>query len=104
MERDRISPCDGSKTARASRGEYRETQMRGINRRLGRLENKLGVVETEFTRQLAVCIKAGRRRAAEARSAEDCPECTREVLCGLSVAEILLRGRQRARQATIEAQ
>ena len=69
--------------------------MRTISRRLGRLEDKFGVAETEFTRHLAVRLEAG-RRAAESRAHDGYPARSRENFFGLTVEQILLRGRQRA--------
>jgi hypothetical protein len=76
--------------------------MKALSRRLRQLENTLvPEVETEFTLELAARIEEGRCRAAVARSGEAHPECTSKDLSGLTVEEILLRGRQRARMATI---
>ena len=79
--------------------------MRTIIRRLRRLEDRFGPpVETEFSRRLRERIEAARRRLAE-YEAKDGRVCNagareREDLSGLSVEQILLRGRERARLAT----
>ena len=77
--------------------------MSPIIRRLRRLEDRFGTVETVHTRQLLAQLEAGRRRVAEWRAREGLPpeEPDKEDLSGLTIAEILHRGRERARQAHI---
>ena len=73
-----------------------------IARRLQRLEEGFGLgPETEQDRQLRELIKAAHRRAAERRAREGLPpletdERQREDLTGLSIVQILQRGRARA--------
>jgi hypothetical protein len=75
-----------------------------IIRRLRRFEDRFcPPVETESDRQLRARIEAGRRRVSES----DVLDCgsrggDRELddVSGLSVEQILLRGRERARLAT----
>jgi hypothetical protein len=74
--------------------------MKTIDRRLRRLEDRFcPPVETEFDRQLRARIEAGRRRLAEAKErGEWCGSIDsgeREDFAGLSVVEILQRGRAR---------
>ncbi len=78
--------------------------MRTIIRRLRRLEDRFGPpVETEFTRRLRERIKAERQRVAEARERGELTgpiyEDDGESLAGLSVVEILDRGRARVARA-----
>jgi len=78
--------------------------MRTIVRRLRRLEDRFcPPVETEFDRQLRARIEAGRRRVAEAKEhGEWCASVEGdegENLSGLSVTEILHRGRERVARA-----
>ena len=74
--------------------------MKTIARRLQKLEHgfRLGP-ETESERQLRAQIEEGRRRVAEARARGVLPpetsENDREDLSGLSIEEILHRGRAR---------
>ena len=79
--------------------------MRAISRRLGKLEGRFGLVETEESRRARGLVETLRRRRAarlarEGRSDPDADE--RENLSGLTLAEILQRGRQRARMANEE--
>ena len=75
--------------------------MKAIDRRLRRLEERFGPhVETEYERQLLARIEAGRRRVAESRergegSGFDDGHEPKEDLTGLTVEQILLRGRAR---------
>jgi hypothetical protein len=73
--------------------------MKTIIRRLRRLEDRFcPPVETEFSRHLLARIEAGRRRVAESdvRDGRVRNACEREDVSGLSVEQILLRGRERA--------
>jgi hypothetical protein len=76
--------------------------MKTIVRRLRKLEDRFGLApETEFDRQLRERIEAGRRRVAEARERGELSgpiyeDEEKEDLTGLSVMEILHRGRARA--------
>ena len=76
--------------------------MRTIARRLQRLEEGFGLgPETEEDRRLRERLESSRRRAAAVRVREGLPpleahERQREDLTGLSVIEILHRGRARA--------
>ena len=75
--------------------------MKSIIRRLGKLEDHLGLApETEFDRQLRARIKAGRRRLAEAKERSEWYGSINngewEDFARLSVFEILQRGRERA--------
>ncbi len=75
--------------------------MKVMIRRLRRLEERFGPpVETEFTRRLRERIEAGRRRVAKWREHEGSPvsDQHRENIAGLSVIEILHRGRAKAQQ------
>jgi len=80
----------------------REGAMRTLSRRLRKLEDRFGLApETEFDRQLRLRIEAGRRRVAEARERGELSSPIydydeKEDLTGLSVIEILHRGRARA--------
>ncbi|HLM98523.1 MAG TPA: hypothetical protein VK335_04540 [Bryobacteraceae bacterium] len=82
--------------------------MRTISRRLRKLEDRFGLApETEFDRQLRAQIEAGRRRVAQARergelSSPIYDDEDQEDLTGLSVAEILDRGRARVARAKAE--
>jgi hypothetical protein len=73
--------------------------MRTLSRRLRKLEDRFWLApETEFDRQLRVRIEAGGRRLDEAKErGEWCGSVlmAREHLAGLSVIEILQRGRER---------
>lgn len=84
-----------------------EKHMKTIIRRLHRLENRFcPPVETESTRRLRRRLEAARRRLAEARErGEWCgsiDDGEREDLTGLSVTEILHRGRTRLLARAIE--
>jgi hypothetical protein len=76
--------------------------MKTIVRRLRRLEDRFGLApETEFDRQLRGRIEAGQRRVADARQRGELSgpiyeDEEKEDLTGLSVTEILNRGRARA--------
>jgi hypothetical protein len=76
--------------------------VRTISRRLQRLEEGLGLgPETEHDRRLREQLEKFRRRAAERRAREGLPpveadERQREDLTGLSIVQILQRGRARA--------
>lgn len=78
--------------------------MKTITRRLCRLEGRFGVVETEETRRVRAVAETLRRRIAAGQARVGNPERVVEDLSGLTMEEILLRGRQRARQAAIEAE
>ena len=73
---------------------------RTISRRLGRLEDRLGFgPETEDHRRLRERLVSARRRLAEWRAHERLPpeeERQHENLTGLSIVDILHRGRARA--------
>jgi hypothetical protein len=74
--------------------------MKSISRRILRLEERfVPALETAFSRRLRERIEAGRRRLAEAKErGEWCGSIghgEREDLTGLSVIEILNRGRAR---------
>jgi len=56
--------------------------VRAINRRLGKLEDRLGLVETEQTRQLAARFEAGRPCVSEVRAIEGYPERGRDLAAG----------------------
>jgi hypothetical protein len=77
--------------------------VRTIARRLQTLEEGFGLgPETEHDRQLRARLETLRRRVAERRVREGLPpletdDHRREGLIGLSIAEILRRGRFRAR-------
>jgi len=79
--------------------------MKTITRRLLRLENGLGLgPETESERRLHARIEEGRRRVADARARGDLPpldtaDNQREDVSGLTVTEILNRGRARVAQS-----
>ena len=78
--------------------------MKSIIRRLGKLEGRLGLApETEFDRQLRARIEAGRRRLAEAKERGEwsgpIDDDQGEDLAGLSVIDILDRGRERVARA-----
>jgi len=78
--------------------------MKSIIRRLGKLEGRLGLApETEFDRQLRARIEAGRRRLAEAKERGEwsgpIDDDQGEDLAGLSVIDILNRGRERVARA-----
>ena len=80
--------------------------MKAIGKRLGKLEQRFGPhVQTEFERNLMALLEAGRRRVAESRAGEGLPERpfadNRNDLAGLSMIEILNRGRLRARERAI---
>jgi hypothetical protein len=70
--------------------------MRAISRRIGRLENGLGLVETgeerRWREQLECRMAAARARVGHAEPDRD---KLREDLSGLSLAEAISRGRQR---------
>jgi len=76
--------------------------MRAITRRIGRLENRLGSVETEDMRRLRQRLEAARRRMRAWRALEGIPEPVdngvRKDLSGQTLAEILRGGRERMRQ------
>jgi len=79
--------------------------MKNISRRIRKLEERFGPpVETEFTRRLRERIEAGRRRVAQWREQEgiSVSDQHRENLAGLSVTEILHRGRARVARAKAE--
>jgi hypothetical protein len=71
--------------------------MKTIEGRVQRLERGLGLVETERTRYLAARLEDARRRMARLGY----PERTPEDLSGLTVEQILNRGRERAWRAAI---
>ena len=84
-----------------------QSLMKAIIRRLRRLENRFGPpVETRFTRQLRQRIEEGRRRVAEAKGLSEWPgsvgDDEQEDLRGLSIAQILLLGRDRVARAKAE--
>jgi hypothetical protein len=73
---------------------------KAINRRLGRLEDRLGLgPETEDDRRLRERLQNARRRIAGWRASQGLSpdERQREDLSGLTIVEILHRGRARAR-------
>jgi hypothetical protein len=75
--------------------------MKTMDRRLRRLENRYGPpVETEYSRRLLQRIEAGWRRVAEWRDEPYRPLSPRtdELRCS-TLAEGILRGRERARQS-----
>ena len=79
--------------------------MKAITRRLRKLEDRLGPpVETEFDRQLRARLEAGQRRVAQWRQQEGISvrDQDRENLSGLTVDEILHRGRARVAKAKAE--
>jgi hypothetical protein len=79
--------------------------MKSIIRRLRKLEDRFGPpVETASTRRLRERIEAGRRRVAQWREQKGISvrDQDGENLSGLSVAEILQRGRARASARAIE--
>ena len=78
--------------------------MTAISRRLHRLEGNFGIVETEATRCAREFADTLWRRIVAGRARAGHPERLPEELSGLTVEEILLRGRQRARQAAIEVE
>jgi hypothetical protein len=70
--------------------------MKYISRRLCRLEDRFGPpIETVFSRRLGERLEAGRRRVAQLRDQEGIAgsDQVRKNLVGLSVIEILQRGR-----------
>ena len=74
--------------------------MRTITRRLQKLEDACGLgPETEGERQLRARIEEGRQRVAELRARGELPPATSQHdlddLSGLSILEILQRGRAR---------
>ena len=73
-----------------------------FQRRLLVLENRLGLIETAEGRRVLALVEEIRRRRAARLAREGIeykpPEWTREELSGLSVAEILRRGRDRDRR------
>jgi hypothetical protein len=73
--------------------------MRAISRRIDRLENGLGLVETGEERRRREQLE---RRMAAARvrvgHAEPDRDKLREDLSGLTLAEVILRGRQRVKR------
>ena len=72
--------------------------MKTIIRRLRRLEIGAGVIETAASRRDAELAEVLRRRIAAGRARAGLPEATvesREDVSGLSLEEILQRGRQR---------
>src|SRR5882724_1594463 len=73
--------------------------MKSLSRRILKLEERFGpAVETAFSRPLRERIEAGRRRLAEAKERGEWSgpvhDDEREDLAGLSVTEILRRGRR----------
>jgi hypothetical protein len=79
--------------------------MKTISRRIRRLEERfrLGPVETEFSRRLRERIEEGRRRLAEAKERIEWSgpvhDGEGEDRTGLSVTEILHRGRAKVARA-----
>jgi hypothetical protein len=71
--------------------------MKTITRRLCRLERTLGVVETERTRYLVARLEDARRRMSRLGY----PQRTPEDVSGLTMEQILNRGRERAAKRTI---
>ena len=75
--------------------------MKAISTRLGKLEQRLGLgPETEDQRRLRERLESARRRIAESRASKGLPpeaEHQQEDLKGLSIVEILQRGRAPAR-------
>ena len=79
--------------------------MKAISRRLHRLEERCGLVETGESQRSRELLETLRRRVAARRAREgyqgaDIAAGEREDLSGLTVIEILQRGRERARQRT----
>jgi hypothetical protein len=73
--------------------------MKAMDRRLRRLEDRYGPpVETEYSRELQRRIEAGRRRVAEARGEAYVPLPPPAYVPGLTLADAILWGRERARQ------
>jgi hypothetical protein len=73
--------------------------MKAMDRRLRRLEDRYGPpVETEYSRELQRRIEAGCRRVAEARGEAYVPLPPPAYVPGLTLADAILRGRERARQ------
>jgi hypothetical protein len=81
--------------------------MNTMSRRIRRLEDRLGLVETDYVRRARERVETLRRRiAARARGegqgssgdkqTPDTVETAGEDLSGLTIAEVLRRGRSRA--------
>jgi len=70
--------------------------MKAISKRLVKLESRFGAVETEFTRNL-------RQRLEHARLRAGLPVRSPEDLSGMTVEQILNRGRLRARQGAAQS-
>jgi hypothetical protein len=73
--------------------------MKAISKRLGRLEDRFGLgPETEYDRQVRERVETFLRRVAERRARGGLPpleadDRQREDLTGLTIAEIIRRGR-----------
>ena len=81
--------------------------MKTITRRLLRLEERLGLADTAERRRDRELVETLLRRRAARLAPAGLPEASaedREKLSGLTMVEILQHGRQRARQAAIEAE
>jgi hypothetical protein len=82
--------------------------MKALCRRLLVLENRLGLIETAEDRRVHELVEAIRQRRAARLALEGIeympPEWTREELAGLSVADILRRGRDRAHARALAEQ
>ena len=83
--------------------------MKTIVKRLCRLEERSGLGSPEAierTRRLFEALERGLRRVAEAQARGECPPMTdedsRNYPSGLTRVEILLLGRQRARERSSE--
>jgi hypothetical protein len=73
--------------------------MEALHRRLLRLEDRFGrSVETEHMRELRRRIEAGRRRVAAPNGKSYLPWRPSGTPAGLTLAEAIIRGRQRARE------
>jgi hypothetical protein len=73
--------------------------MRALHRRLRHLMMDFGPpVETEYSREVRRRIEAGRRRVAAARSETHVPWRPRVPIAGLTLADAIFQGRERARK------
>ena len=74
-----------------------ESSSKRMDRRLRRLEDRYGPpVETAYSRELQRRIEAGRRRVAEAKGEAYVPLPPPAYVPGLTLADAILRGRDRA--------
>jgi len=79
--------------------------MKAITRRILRLELQAGLIETEESRREREQVEILERRIAAGRARVGLPPRTftdseRRELAGMSVEDVLLRGRLRARERT----